>query len=200
MAEVGVSRRARVIVVSAAVVVAAGLAAGKIVASRSVGQLVAEGRVTATDGRPASGIKVWLNAWPGGVARQQGPVDVVTSAITSASGVYTIRVPSAAALAPDAANGVVSFLLMAGNSSGWDEPRFRRDVVTSAGGFGPAVLAIPRGGSLTVNLRLTPGLHPVASGATTGRCPQALEFQPMVWCSAGTGWSPGADRGPGLNR
>lgn len=151
------SRRALAVLISAVVVVAAGFAVSRIIASRSVSQVVAEGRVTTAAGQPVSGIKVWLNAWPNALQadKQQGTVTVAGSAVTSATGQYTIRLSSLAALAPDVSKGVVTFSLMAGNSSGWDMPSFTRDVVSSAGGFGPAVLAIPHGGSLAVNLFLT---------------------------------------------
>jgi len=160
-AEVGVSRRVSAIMIGAVLVLASGFAAGRIVASRSASQLVAEGRVTGTGGRPVSGIKVWLNAWPGPAAprsgQQPGTVTVEGFAVTSATGQYKIRVSSPAALASDAADGVVTFSLMAGDNSAWDAPAFTRDLISTAGGFGPAGLAVPRGGSLTVNLHLTPG-------------------------------------------
>jgi hypothetical protein len=152
-------RRALVLAIGAVAVVAAGFTVGRVTASHSANQVVVQGRVTGADGRPVSGIKVWLNALTGtGTAgtRYAGPVTIAGSAVTSATGTYAIRVQAPASLAPDAANGVVTFSLMAGNSTGWDAPVFTRDLVTTAGGFGETALTVPPGGSLTTNLHLTP--------------------------------------------
>jgi hypothetical protein len=75
------------------------------------GQLVA-GRVTGTDGKPVSGIKVRLNAWPDAAAvkaftKDGGsvPVTVVGLATTSTIGKYAIRILAPAALPPNATKG-----------------------------------------------------------------------------------------------
>jgi hypothetical protein len=158
-----VSRRALTILIAAAAMVAAGFAAGSLAASRSASQLVVEGHVTSAGGRPVSGIKVWLNAWPDAATvsslqadKQPVPVTVAGSAVTSATGAYAIRVSSPGALAADATNGVVKFSLMTGDKSGSAYPSFSRDLVSSFAGFGGTELAVPAGGSLTTNLRLMP--------------------------------------------
>jgi phage I-like protein len=76
-------------VITAAVLLAAGLAVALSSGSapRPAGHLLVRGRVTAADGRPVAGIKVWLNAQPTAsvvraltAARQPVYVTVVTSA------------------------------------------------------------------------------------------------------------------------
>jgi hypothetical protein len=115
--------------IAAIVLIAAGLAvAVPVLSSPSAGPLVVQGRVTGTGGKPVSGIKVWLNAWPTGSVASggTGQVTVVGSATTSATGGYALRVPSLSALAPDAINGIVKFNLMTGNSTGSDMASFSR--------------------------------------------------------------------------
>lgn len=116
-----------------------------------VRQLVVQGRVTGTSGEPVSGIKVWLNAWPKGAWPKEGPVTVVSSAITSATGRYAIWVSSPAALATQALNGIVRLGLMTGNSTGWDAFDFPGRLVQTAAG---TELVIRPGGSGAVNLQL----------------------------------------------
>jgi hypothetical protein len=130
--EVAVHRRIFAAVIAAFVLIAAGLALA-LRASDSpqpASRVVAEGRVTGTDGKPVRGIKVWLNAWPRSAeaqALQAGsrpvPVTVVSSVITSAAGRYAIRVSSSATL-PEVARGVIKFSVMTGNSAGWDTASF----------------------------------------------------------------------------
>jgi hypothetical protein len=146
-------------VIAAIVVIAAGLAAA-LWASNSqqpASQLLVQGRVTGIDGKPVSGIKVWLNAWPRSAEAQAlsasgrpVPVTVVTSVITSATGRYAIRVSSPAAL-PEVAEGVIKFSVMTGNSTGWDTASFYRRLVSTAAG---ARLAVPPGGTTTADLHL----------------------------------------------
>lgn len=131
-------------------------AAGFVVAhetgssSPAAGQLVVRGHVTGTDGRPLSGLKVWLNAWPATArykqlepARSQTPVTPVAWAITSATGSYTLRVVAGPTLASQASDGVVKLGLMAGNATGWDAPRF-------------SLRLVPAQVGTTINLRLAP--------------------------------------------
>lgn len=116
-------------VIAAIVLIAAGLAvAVPLLSSPPAGQLVVRGRVTGTDGKPVSGIKVWLNAWPRATVASggHGQVTVVGSATTSATGSYALAVPSLSALAPDAINGSVTFSVMTGNRTGWDMVSFSR--------------------------------------------------------------------------
>ena len=127
-------------------------------APQSAGQLVA-GRVTGTDGRPVSGIKVWLNAWPNAaVVKALGrdgrpvPITVTGSATTSAKGKYAIRVLAPAALAPNATNGIIKFQVMSGDSAGWDTFSFSGRLVQTIAG---ATLALPSG-SGTTDLHLMP--------------------------------------------
>ena len=127
-------------------------------APQSAGQLVA-GRVTGTDGRPVSGIKVWLNAWPNAaVVKALGrdgrpvPITVTGSATTSAKGKYAIRVLAPAALAPNATNGIIKFQVMSGDSAGWDTSSFSGRLVQTIAG---ATLALPSG-SGTTDLHLMP--------------------------------------------
>jgi hypothetical protein len=146
-------------VIAAIVVIAAGLAAA-LWASHSpqpASQVVVEGHVTGTDGKPVSGIKVWLNAWPRSAEAQAlqassrpVPVTVVSSVITSATGRYAIRVSSPATL-PEVAKGVIKFSVMTGNSTGWDTASFYRRLVPTAAG---ARLALPPGGTTTADLHL----------------------------------------------
>ncbi len=124
----------------AAVVLIAGLAvAVPLLSSPPAGQLLVQGRVTGTDGKPVSGIKVWLNAWPKATVASggTGQVAVVRSAITSATGSYALRVPSLSALASDAINGIVKFSVMTGNSTGSDMLSFSRSL---SGGTATVVL------------------------------------------------------------
>jgi hypothetical protein len=141
------------IVIASVVLAAAGLALarGPGPSPHPVRQLVVQGRVTGTSGKPASGIKVWLNAWPKGTWPKSGPVMVVSSAITSANGRYAIWVWSAGVLAPQAVNGIVRLGLMTGNSTGWDAFNFPGRLVQTAAG---PDLVIGPGGSGTVNLQL----------------------------------------------
>jgi hypothetical protein len=114
-------------VIAAIVLIAVGLAvAVPLLSSPSAGSQVVRGRFTGADGKPVSGIKVWLNAWPSatGASGGVGPVTVVGSATTSATGRYALRVLSLSALAPDAINGMVKFSVMTGNSAGWDMSSF----------------------------------------------------------------------------
>jgi hypothetical protein len=138
-------------VITAAVLLAAVLAVAlsRGSAPRPAGPLLVRGRVTAADGRPVAGIKVWLNAQPTAsvvraltAARQPVYVTVVTSATTSATGSYVIRVTSLAPLARDATHGTITFMLMTGNAAGWDARRFSRPVGS--------------GGAQTADLRLMP--------------------------------------------
>ncbi len=132
-------------VIAAIVVIAAGLAvAVSVLSPPPAGQLMVHGRVTGTGGTPVSGIKVWLNAWPRATVASggHGPVTVVGSATTSATGRYALRVPSLSALAPDAINGSVKFSVMTGNKTGWDMVSFSRSL---------------SGGTATVALHL---MHP----------------------------------------
>ena len=117
-------------VIAAIVLLAAGLAvAVSVLSPPPAGPLVVQGRVTGTGGTPVSGIKVWLNAWPRAtVASGTGPVTVVGSATTSATGRYALRVPSLSALAPDTVNGSVKFSVMTGNRTGWDMVSFSRSL------------------------------------------------------------------------
>jgi hypothetical protein len=118
-------------VIAAMVLIAAGLAvAVPLLSSPPAGQLVVQGRVTGTGGKPVNGIKVWLNAWPQATVASggMGQVTVVGSATTSATGRYALRVPSLSPLAPDAINGVVKFSVMTGNSTGWDMSSFSRSL------------------------------------------------------------------------
>jgi hypothetical protein len=127
-------------VIAAMVLIAAGLALGArtVLSSQPAGQLVVQGRVIGTDGKPVSGIKVWLNVWPAAtVALGGGRVTVVGSAVTSATGRYALRVSSLSALAPDVTNGILKFNLMTGNSTGWDMASFSRGL---SGGATMAVL------------------------------------------------------------
>ena len=148
------------IVVAVTVLIAAGLALAlwTVPASQPASQLVVQGRVTGTDGKPVSGIKVWLNAWPEEavvkaltLSHQQVPVRVVNSAITSATGRYAIRVLSPAALAPQATDGIIKFAVMVGDSTGWDSFSFSGRLVQTAG---VTMLAFPSGGTVTAELRL----------------------------------------------
>ena len=129
--------------VIAALVLTAGLAAALRLSPPPAGQLVVQGRVTGAGGEPVRGIKVWLNAWPHATvaAGGMGPVTVIGSAITSATGRYTLRVPSMPVVEPDAINGVVRFSLMAGNSTGSDMPTFSRGL---PGGTATVVLHLTR--------------------------------------------------------
>jgi hypothetical protein len=112
-------------VIAAAVLAAAGLTLTTHLMSPAAGGLVVRGRVTGTGDKPVSGIKVWLNAVPTSPAASvEQSVTVVDSALTSANGTYTLRVPSLSALAPDVVNGVVDFNLMTGNRTGWDLASF----------------------------------------------------------------------------
>ncbi len=132
------------IVIVTIVLIAAGFAvAVPLLSSPPAGPLVVQGRVTGVGGKPVSGIKVWLNALPPATLARggQGPVTVVGSATTSATGRYALRVPSLSALAPDAINGIVKFSVMTGNSTGWDMSSFSRSL---------------SGGTTTVILHLMP--------------------------------------------
>jgi hypothetical protein len=121
------------------------------------GQFVVRGRVTSADGRPAAGVKVWLNALPGAatVREFQGQpvsVTVVSSAITSAAGFYAIRVSSSqAGLARGTAGGAVRFSLMTGDSAGVGTARFSARVVSGLTG---ASLALPSGDLEVADLHL----------------------------------------------
>jgi hypothetical protein len=113
--------------------------------------------VTGTDGQPVRGIKVWLNAWPTAVQKQTDShepvwVTVVGSAITSATGRYILRISPSAALAADATNGVVKFMVMTGNGAGWDTLSFSRGLGQAAG----TTSAVPWGATKTADLRLMP--------------------------------------------
>jgi hypothetical protein len=122
------------------VLIAAGLAVAVPVLSWSpAGLLVVQGRVTGTGGKPVSGIKVRLNAWPTRTVASggAGQVTVVGSATTSATGEYALKVPSLSALALDAVNGIVKFNVMTGNSIGWDMASFSRGL---SGGTATVVL------------------------------------------------------------
>jgi hypothetical protein len=127
-------------------------------APQPAGQLVA-GQVTGAGGQPVSGIKVWLNAWPDAAvvkALTRGgapvPVTVAGSATTSATGTYAIRILAPAMLAPDAANGIIKFSLMAGDSAGWDTVSFSGRLVQTIAGN--TVELPPVSG--TANLHLMP--------------------------------------------
>jgi hypothetical protein len=145
--------------VIAAIVLIAGLALA-LRASDSpqpASRVAVEGRVTGTDGKPVSGITVWLNAWPRSAEAQAlqassrpVPVTVVNSVITSATGSYAIRVSSPATL-PEVARGVIKFSVMTGNSTGWDTASFYRRLVPTAAG---ARLAVPPGGTTAADLHL----------------------------------------------
>ena len=136
-------RRVAVGNVTAAIILIAALlvVAVSVPSSPRAGHLVVQGRVTGTDGKPVSGIKVWLNAWPHGTVASggRGEVTVVGSATTSATGNYVFRIPSLSALAPDVINGRIRFSLETGNSTGWDLLTFSRSL---------------SGGTTTVPLRL----------------------------------------------
>ena len=153
------SRRNRT-VLGVVIVAVALVAAGVALALRpgpSPRPLVVQGRVTGTDGQPVRGIKVWLNALPtASVVRQLTDshqplwVTVVGSAITSATGRYVLRVVPSAALAADATNGIVKFMVMTGNGAGWDTLSFSRGLGPTAG----TTSAVPWGGTKAANLRL----------------------------------------------
>ena len=130
--------------------------------------LVVQGRVTGTDGKPVSGMKVWLNAWPNTAVvqaltdrHQPVGVTVVGSVTTSAAGSYAMRVLPSAALAADAANGVIKFALMTGGSAGWDAFSFSRRLGQAAAG---TLLAVPSGGTVTADLLLMPHEMPKVPG------------------------------------
>ena len=131
--------------VLAAALLSAGLAAALRLSPPPAGPLVVQGRVTGAGGMPVSGIKVWLNAWPQATVASggTGPVTVMGSATTSATGSYTLRVPSMSVVASDAVNGVVRFSLMTGNSTGWDMPAFSRSL---SGGTATVVLHLRHAG------------------------------------------------------
>jgi len=82
------------------------------------------------------------------------PVTVVGSAITTANGGYAIRITSPGALAANATDGVVHFMLMTGGSTGWGTAGFSARVVP--GLAGPS-LVLPSGGSEIADLHLTHG-------------------------------------------
>lgn len=137
---------------TAVVLAAAGFAVAHETGSASpaVGQLVVRGHVTGSDGRPVSGLKVWLNAWPATAtykqlepAGPQTPVTPVAWAITSATGSYALRVPAGLTLASQASGGVVKLGLMTGNATGWDAPTFLLRLVPAQAGR-------------TIGLRLAP--------------------------------------------
>ena len=153
----GVARRrtALGIVIGTMMLIAAGLgvALWTGLSPQPASPLVVQGRVTSTDGKPVSGIKVWLNALPKEtVTRGEGPVTVVGWVTTSAAGSYAMRVLPSAALAADATNGVIKFMVMTGGSAGWDTASFSRPVQTAAG----TLLAVPSGGTVTADLHLMP--------------------------------------------
>jgi hypothetical protein len=159
----GVARRSialGVVILTVALIAAAGLALALRTGlpSRPASQLVVQGRVTGTDGKPVSGIKVWLNAWPKTApevsSQRPVPVTVVGSVTTSATGTYAMTVLSPAALAPEAANGIIKFMVMTGDSAGWDAASFSRRLVLTAAGT--TKLALPPGSIRTVDLHLTP--------------------------------------------
>jgi hypothetical protein len=148
-----------VVVVAVALILAVlGVALLTGPAPQPAGQLVA-GRVTGPGGRPVSGIKVWLNAWPNAAVvkalSRDGrpvPVTVTGSATTSATGKYAIRVLAPAALAPNATNGIIKFQVMSGDSAGWDTSSFSGRLVQTIAG---TALALPSG-SGTTDLHLMP--------------------------------------------
>lgn len=145
----------------AAVVLAA---LGLVLATQTTptaGQPLVRGRVTSAGGQPAAGVKVWLNALPAGTLPRelQGghklvPVTVVGWAVTSARGGYAIRITSPGALAPNATDGVIHFMLMTGSSSAWGMSGFSARVVP--GLAGPS-LVLPSGGSEIADLHLARG-------------------------------------------
>ena len=152
------------------VLIVAGLALAlrTVLSSPPTGQLVVQGRVTGTDGKPVSGVKVWLNAWPNAAvvkslkdSHRQVPVTVVSSATTSATGRYAIRISSPAALAPEATNGVIKFAVMTGDSAGWDSFSFSGRLVQTAAG---TMLALPSGGTGTADLHLMQHKMPKVPG------------------------------------
>ncbi len=125
----------------------------------TAGQPLVRGRVTSADGQPAAGVKVWLNALPAGTLPRElrsshrgVPVTVVGSAITTAKGSYAIRITSPAALAPNATDGEVHFMLMTGDSVGWSQAGFSARVVPGLAGPG---LVLSSDGSEIADLRLT---------------------------------------------
>ena len=146
-------------------------------------QLVVQGRVTGINGKPVSGIKVWLNAWPRHTVPQpprqfsleasHQPVKVTVAGwvTTSAAGWYAIRASSPAAL-PQVATGVIKFSVMTGNSTGWATASFRRRLVPTAAG---AALAVPPGGTTTADLHLKPWVVPQVPPSPGARIGQGRE-------------------------
>jgi hypothetical protein len=158
-------------VIAAAVLIAAVLVVALQTgpSPQPAGQVVVTGQVTGTGGRPASGIKVWLNAWPTsaavtslGAGGQPVPVTVLGSAVTSATGAYAIRLRSPAALAPgSAANGVVRFQLMTGDRAGWDTFSFAAHLLPTMTGL---MLELPGGRPGVANLNLMRHTTPAVPG------------------------------------
>ena len=107
------------------------------------GQFVVQGRVTGSEGKPVSGIEVWLNAWPRATVASggRGQVTVVGSATTSATGSYAFRIRSLSALAPDVINGRVRFSVETGNGTGLGLVSFSRSL---SGGTTTVVLRLSR--------------------------------------------------------
>lgn len=160
--EVARRRTAVAIAIAAMVLIAAGLAVALRTgpSPQPASPLVVQGRVTGTDGKPVSGIKVWLNAWPNAAVvqaltdrHQPVAVTVVGSVTSSAAGSYAMRVLPSAALAADATNGVIKFILMTGDSAGWDEFGFSRRLAQTAGG---TIATLLSGGTVTADLHLMP--------------------------------------------
>jgi hypothetical protein len=79
-------------------------------------------------------------------------VTVLGSAVTSATGGYTIRLRSLAPLAPAAANGIARFQLMTGDRAGWDTSGFAARLVPAMTGL---TLQLPSGHAAVADLNLT---------------------------------------------
>lgn len=124
----------------------------------AAGPFVVKGHLVDAGGRPARGVKVWLNAEPSEpVARaaenahRPVTVTVVGSSVTSATGAYAIRVGSVGRLASGATDGVVRFTVMAGNRAGWATGSFTGRLVRTV--IGPR-LVLPPGGVTVTDLHL----------------------------------------------
>jgi hypothetical protein len=154
--------------VLAAVVVVAAVLVTTVLTRPSpppIAQVVVTGRVTGAGGQPVRGIKVWLNAWPTPTAvrsleRSGLPIGVTVlgSAVSSADGAYVIRLRSLAPLAPDAANGVVRFLLMTGDRAGWDSSAFAAYLAPAMAGM---TVQLPSGHPVVADLNLARHTAPV---------------------------------------
>jgi len=122
----------------------------------AIGRFVVRGHLTAANGRPAGGVKVWLNAVPGSTAGRAGqrarePARgmVVGSSVSSVSGAYAIPVVAPGKLAR---SGVVQFQVMAGNRQGWGVGGFAGRLLQTATG---PMLVRPDEGAPIIDLRLT---------------------------------------------